>query len=165
MIPWRRENAVLGSSPRLRGTPSGSGTRVQLTGIIPALAGNTETDALLDLRSGDHPRACGEHNTPPMSATESTGSSPRLRGTRRHCRLCEQRTGIIPALAGNTAHDGISPYYARDHPRACGEHSELVSTVTNLPGSSPRLRGTRWVKWRPYSRVGIIPALAGNTQR
>ncbi len=50
-----------GSSPRVRGTHQVHGRRRNLTGIIPACAGNTSdfTCGVSNLR--DHPRVCGEH--------------------------------------------------------------------------------------------------------
>ena len=48
----------------MRGTLSKREHRIILGGIIPAHAGNTvEHDAPAD-EKGDHPRACGEHETP-----------------------------------------------------------------------------------------------------
>ena len=51
-------------------------------------------------------------------------------------------TGIIPAHAGNTLGNGISPRFSRDHPRACGEHHRNVFCQVGSRGSSPRMRGT-----------------------
>ena len=50
--------------------------------------------------------------------------------------------GIIPAYAGNTAFwAGVKGKY-RDHPRVCGEHIFNAPARIELPGSSPRMRGT-----------------------
>ena len=73
--------------------------------------------------------------------------------------------GIIPALAGNTAPRARPPRSARDHPRACGEHSASNTTACVIRGSSPRLRGTHRGRYTGRKRQGIIPALAGNTRR
>ena len=50
----------------------------------------------------------------------------------------------------------------RDHPRACGEHVELVRGAMPEEGSSPRLRGTFDERLGQLGDAGIIPALAGN---
>ena len=50
-----------GSSPRMRGTQSLGGNLGVVKGIIPAYAGNTEVQNAQKLKSGDHPRVCGEH--------------------------------------------------------------------------------------------------------
>ena len=152
-----------GSSPRLRGTRAGHSYHHGFLGIIPALAGNTQTAVVHMDYSRDHPRACGEHVAPPSPSGFLLGSSPRLRGTPRACSRMYSRTGIIPALAGNTSCSGSPLPQTADHPRACGEHSSITSNTSWILGSSPRLRGTlKKFCMFPYS-YGIIPALAGNT--
>ena len=154
----------MGSSPRLRGTPARMSRAFSGVGIIPALAGNTWARRPMIAGSRDHPRACGEHTSPRWSLIFSLGSSPRLRGT--HCESHPEghRSGIIPALAGNTALMGCWCSFWGDHPRACGEHYRLDNCAIYAKGSSPRLRGTLLFPWRVGTVPGIIPALAGNTQ-
>ena len=74
---------VVGSSPRLRGTPGAWVCAAPFVGIIPALAGNTGRYVWWRFEAGDHPRACGEHVRKAKDAIGSWGSSPRLRGTQR----------------------------------------------------------------------------------
>ena len=70
---------------------------------------------------------------------------------------------IIPAHAGNTAESISSSMTIRDHPRTCGEHSNVFHHNSAKNGSSPHMRGTRdRVPVAPVV-VGIIPAHAGNT--
>ena len=76
------ETAVIGSSPRLRGT--------QLLGTCGGHIGRFI------------PAACGEHRIITLSIYLSAGSSPRLRGTRRRFFLRWVTVRFIPALAGNT---------------------------------------------------------------
>ena len=71
--------------------------------------------------------------------------------------------GIIPACAGNTPSRGWRNGQRRDHPRVCGEHLHVSGTTSKLPGSSPRVRGTRSKSRRRTATRGIIPACAGNT--
>ncbi len=111
-----------GSSPRMRGTPSsaaGAGIRRR---FIPAHAGNTHETVLQKQLRAVHPRACGEHGSAKLYTVNSTGSSPRMRGTpaqgvprRRHRRF-------IPAHAGNTGKNLVITKPVTVHPRACGEH-------------------------------------------
>ena len=154
-----------GSSPRLRGTRAGHSYHHGFLGIIPALAGNTQTAVVHMDYSRDHPRACGEHVAPPSPSGFLLGSSPRLRGTHvaHHRRTVVH--GIIPALAGNTT--CLFPHVLayRDHPRACGEHQLLRFTAPADGGSSPRLRGTLLHHVEYELDFGIIPALAGNTEK
>ena len=133
----------VGSSPRLRGTLNTKQDCTILTRIIPALAGNTAHSLGLRQDVWDHPRACGEHYVPSCMASYRSGSSPRLRGTRR---------SVTP-----------STWSPGDHPRACGEHSCTCNRFGQNMGSSPRLRGTRNCMDIVLVHVGIIPALAGNT--
>ena len=108
----------LGSSPRMRGTPSHYAGLGHGGGIIPAYAGNTAIAIESSQGRRDHPRVCGEHSatsingfhnsgsSPRMRGTLTSGceagSSPRMRGTRGKHFAWNLPLGIIPAYAGNT---------------------------------------------------------------
>ena len=157
------QDTAVGSSPRMRGTPSLRLKNVDSAGIIPAYAGNTQT---LFRRRGDHedhPRVCGEHSRFSVVSVISWGSSPRMRGTPGSIRRLSKVTGIIPAYAGNTAPDGRTWSMPGDHPRVCGEHATTAYAATHDLGSSPRMRGTLEIGKLIQARGGIIPAYAGNT--
>ena len=140
----RREHHQRGSSPRVRGTHEGLRRSRLRRGIIPACAGNTSSPVSSRRARRDHPRVCGEHYTVEGMYAAIEGSSPRVRGTRYHqyaeCRIA----GIIPACAGNTAQAVRGRFFARDHPRVCGEHDVHPNDAGNSVGSSPRVRGTRF---------------------
>ena len=53
-----------GSSPHMRGTRQLVGRGAPEGGIIPAYAGNTCGVSPPDIENRDHPRICGEHQTP-----------------------------------------------------------------------------------------------------
>ena len=72
-----------GSSPRVRGTRQGRVPRRRRDGIIPACAGNTAPWCTSNRSTRDHPRVCGEHFINTTGEVDKTGSSPRVRGTRR----------------------------------------------------------------------------------
>ena len=91
-----------GSSPHARGTPGKHSIKWSGTGIIPACAGNTASEASPKTRSWDHPRMRGEHCQFVINANSQSGSSPHARGTPRVPCACAPRAGIIPACAGNT---------------------------------------------------------------
>ena len=152
-----------GSSPRLRGTRRRGSRRCFRPGIIPALAGNTSRSNSSRPTSRDHPRACGEHDPRHTQDEDSSGSSPRLRGTLDVTVFGLFLFGIIPALAGNTSMSCVRRNHAGDHPRACGEHVVPYLLRQRVRGSSPRLRGTLWWRAPACGSGGIIPALAGNT--
>ena len=147
----------------MRGTQRVPLVPQRLRGIIPAHAGNTCPQAWRKAASGDHPRACGEHDVVAADDARVPGSSPRMRGTLR-CRIAELLVrGIIPAHAGNTISSPPKSSLARDHPRACGEHAIFIAVVSLPVGSSPRMRGTPRVRAHRLLAGGIIPAHAGNT--
>ena len=93
----------MGSSPRVRGTPTTRRPPPPTRGIIPACAGNTVWLELRREMERDHPRVCGEHDSCRILAAFVTGSSPRVRGTLCIVAAPKQRVGIIPACAGNTS--------------------------------------------------------------
>ena len=72
---------VLGSSPRMRGTPTGYASGSTRCRIIPAYAGNTRHAVDVGQQCGDHPRVCGEHGFSSFAYSLYGGSSPRMRGT------------------------------------------------------------------------------------
>ena len=76
-----RRHRPSGSSPRMRGTLVEHMHIGPVRGIIPAHAGNTQLATEVSAQPWDHPRACGEHSLCVLSVAESSGSSPRMRGT------------------------------------------------------------------------------------
>ena len=113
---------LIGSSPRMRGTPDSLNNSLNGVRIIPAHAGNTARFAWEYAPNWDHPRACGEHSSNVIFFGVVTGSSPRMRGTHTVMRACLRIGGIIPAHAGNTCRPSNPLTIVWDHPRACGEH-------------------------------------------
>ena len=98
----------------------------RIYGIIPAYAGNTEVTIKRFTPLRDHPRVCGEHDSTMIGIVKVVGSSPRMRGT-PHVQLdIELGGGIIPAYAGNTYKSLLFLPVPWDHPRVCGEHSDLA---------------------------------------
>ena len=98
-----------------------------------------------------------------MDFITTTGSSPRMRGTHIFRSISNDRTGIIPAYAGNTDCQAPRGACFRDHPRVCGEHVLLILGIIVKRGSSPRMRGTPKNRFSDSTPHGIIPAYAGNT--
>ena len=154
---------VLGSSPRMRGTHSRCRRAANVTGIIPAYAGNTITLSAMHEAYWDHPRVCGEHATGASTQVNCTGSSPRMRGTPAVTEATNNTARIIPAYAGNTPAACWKSWQAWDHPRVCGEHQSCLQRIRLSRGSSPRMRGTLRGLTLGLDSPGIIPAYAGNT--
>ena len=72
--------ASLGSSPRMRGARDTMLETPRHHRIIPADAGSTLERRRYIIQAQDHPRGCGEHNTPNSQSVVLPGSSPRMRG-------------------------------------------------------------------------------------
>ena len=154
-----------GSSPRVRGTPRNPRTLRAQYRFIPACAGNT---AECQSRQGSnpvHPRVCGEHNRMAPNPPPSTGSSPRVRGTRLGGWRHRRPSRFIPACAGNTKACRRIGTPTPVHPRVCGEHSTRSRANAVPNGSSPRVRGTHLELERHFLARRFIPACAGNTDR
>ena len=154
---------VLGSSPLSRGIPAavlGPGRHAR---IIPALAGNTLAYFRRPCYRSDHPRSRGEYRFVWRRTIHMIGSSPLSRGILVHFQILLTISGIIPALAGNTASRVRVRKSLRDHPRSRGEYDAITVCGMYAWGSSPLSRGIR--RW--FCGCGdeqrIIPALAGNT--
>ena len=174
-----------GSSPLARGTPSTYPTDPDVTGLIPARAGNTRGSLQVQYAKWAHPRSRGEHLIDQNKMTEWGGSSPLARGTRFGCFVVGcvggssplargtpvarvvhiYFTGLIPARAGNTQSRMYRNSWMRAHPRSRGEHANLSTFWLVDLGSSPLARGTRQGYTPPPTEEGLIPARAGNTAR
>ncbi len=110
-----------GSSPRVRGTPAGTGHACRQARFIPACAGNAVLCAHSSPVRTVHPRVCGERRARHSRNTAPRGSSPRVRGTLKLIGVQMARSRFIPACAGN-APDGDACARRRPvHPRVCGE--------------------------------------------
>ena len=88
---------------------------------------------------------------------------PALAGNTPTNKWTIQNVRIIPALAGNTPGTVSTTMWSRDHPRSRGEYAAATIPAAFATGSSPLSRGIRWRIWMRAAKVGIIPALAGNT--
>ena len=157
-------NWCSGSSPRVRGTrepqaPGGWNRR-----FIPACAGNARPGARWDGPHTVHPRVCGERAPWSGKTYKEVGSSPRVRGTRRHCPSRRRDARFIPACAGNAPNRSRPRGRRSVHPRVCGERA-VPARPGSLPvGSSPRVRGTPSADRLSSSRPRFIPACAGNAR-
>ena len=100
---FARGAEYFGSSPRARGTPTGTGN-ITLSGrFIPAGAGNTTVSRTAAMMASVHPRGRGEHLLRRAAPHRCCGSSPRARGTRLKGNIGPSRSRFIPAGAGNTS--------------------------------------------------------------
>ena len=152
-----------GSSPLSRGILNVMSIVCDTSGIIPALAGNTQFDNIVfDYRS-DHPRSRGEYTLIDSYQRKKSGSSPLSRGIRPVGYQPTKEEGIIPALAGNTEFASNVTWQHKDHPRSRGEYGVVRRRPSPDGGSSPLSRGILIMRPRLHVAPRIIPALAGNT--
>ncbi len=163
IVANRNCGSVQGSSPHVRGARAGRARPAGPSGIIPACAGSTLTPATSRCTSGDHPRMCGEHYGDSDFVNELEGSSPHVRGARFIKSATQDAVGIIPACAGSTVEQLFLTTVIGDHPRMCGEHTDLGKIVRVQWGSSPHVRGAPYRQAVFRHRAGIIPACAGST--
>ena len=147
----------------MRGTLTEPEVSVLVDRIIPAHAGNSTWHARRWRLTADHPRACGELSELNTDVIRSSGSSPRMRGTRHHGWQRRARHRIIPAHAGNSLPIPRNTGVTADHPRACGELAYSMAWRWHGIGSSPRMRGTLEPHVPVASLQRIIPAHAGNS--
>ncbi len=154
-----------GSSPRTRGTePRHEAIHSRLR-LIPAHAGNRQTNLERGREVAAHPRARGEQRFSGLGNRRPAGSSPRTRGTGGVIHLVRPIGRLIPAHAGNRMVCSGSNCACPAHPRARGEQAMSVDQTANYGGSSPRTRGTAGRRRAHRPRHRLIPAHAGNRAR
>ena len=159
----RYEIPRTGSSPRMRGKPTGAQLETASQGLIPAHAGKTPRSFPCRTRTQAHPRACGENQDVCGHAGFCEGSSPRMRGKRGCAQGHESCRRLIPAHAGKTRKARNSHPRPGAHPRACGENQDTNALDLTGAGSSPRMRGKPDGDLRTVARLRLIPAHAGKT--
>ena len=157
-----RVHCCAGSSPRVRGTLGHGGERADRSRFIPACAGNASLLAAHAALVAVHPRVCGERGIYWIWQGAITGSSPRVRGTRRRSSKPDPHRRFIPACAGNASTNSPSGGLVKVHPRVCGERTKTEFAKWTKAGSSPRVRGTRTEDLTKAKGVRFIPACAGN---
>ena len=91
------------------------------------------------------------------------GSSPRVRGKPIELAGTVYPARLIPACAGKTRQQMLPYMWIRAHPRVCGENSSWEAESVCAAGSSPRVRGKLYDRWRASHDRRLIPACAGKT--
>ena len=155
---------MVGSSPRMRGKRAGHRLRPRPYRIIPAHAGQTTATRCPCESPADHPRACGANLTADDAHASTAGSSPRMRGKHLFDAFRVRGGRIIPAHAGQTRLSVVTRIVWADHPRACGANLHTVTPRSNMPGSSPRMRGKLARPCTSSADLRSIPAHAGQTR-
>ena len=154
---------VIGTSPRVRGKPSGNSGSASFVRYIPACAGETIRPCPRATMRRVHPRVCGGNHSEPLPTISLHGTSPRVRGKPVPIYGFSFRLGYIPACAGET-HASVLPAFTQTvHPRVCGGNDEEAAVRVHADGTSPRVRGKPLLTVAQVREVGYIPACAGET--
>ena len=108
---------------------------------------------------------CGENAFATGNIFTATGSSPRVRGKHRSTWLRRRAERLIPACAGKTISSRTGYPSPGAHPRVCGENFRGFRSNFKRAGSSPRVRGKRFIRLSCRIDNGLIPACAGKTHK
>ena len=111
-----------GSSPLTRGKLPILSLELPGPGLIPAHAGKTDIEELVDECFAAHPRSRGENSSAFLPDFLPGGSSPLTRG--KPPAQCSQRNQerLIPAHAGKTKPANVLGRKVSAHPRSRGEN-------------------------------------------
>ena len=153
-----------GTSPRVRGKPASRFRTSSINRYIPACAGEASTTSSGMVRPKVHPRVCGGSCNPDQSASRSIGTSPRVRGKPHRAPALPDRAGYIPACAGEALVANNSALFLWVHPRVCGGSFWRLVGCPDFSGTSPRVRGKRFLRFRCEGQNGYIPACAGEAE-
>ena len=93
----------------------------------------------------------------------SSGSSPRMWGTRYREGKKVIQFRFIPTHVGNTSTASNTSLVTTVHPHACGEHHIYCGYCSSCIGSSPRMWGTPSALLITHHQCRFIPTHVGNT--
>ena len=139
----KNDPKIIGSSPRMWGTPFSQRGNGSAARFIPTYVGNTAPRYCAVKLTAVHPHVCGEHPSSWAISRSIFGSSPRMWGTLLRQNRRDFTARFIPTYVGNTlAVNGCFSHFAV-HPHVCGEHDGMGSPQCGHAGSSPRMWGTQ----------------------
>ena len=156
-----RSMDALGSPPPMRGKDQFDSKRSKWCRITPAYAGKSLLHLTFHNRHEDHPRLCGEKVSGILIIKPSVGSPPPMRGKAIPRKTQLLRNGITPAYAGKSTGGGLDGTFYKDHPRLCGEKSDLFLNIRQSVGSPPPMRGKANALDPVTISTRITPAYAG----
>ena len=150
-----------GLSPRTRGNLRDAPVARRRIGSIPANAGEPITTERGRCGSEVYPRERGGTALAAIVRQQARGLSPRTRGNPARGYAVVLRCGSIPANAGEPSSIVFPPVSSSVYPRERGGTRASPTGKTRRTGLSPRTRGNRWYPSWAVSKVGSIPANAG----
>ena len=154
-----------GLSPHGRGILRVFAIAPGAVGPIPAWAGDTRARAAAHPRSWAYPRMGGGYDARRAEDVVVEGLSPHGRGIRDRHERARSARGPIPAWAGDTVGTGSGGSDSGAYPRMGGGYMNASAIVAFFQGLSPHGRGIRLLHCAVASRIGPIPAWAGDTRR
>ena len=132
---------------------------------IPACAGETYEEVVVEPVAAVYPRVCGGNLMKQYGDITTAGLSPRVRGKRPDPPAASSTRGSIPACAGETTASTFLSSSSTVYPRVCGGNGRLSSIRRRRIGLSPRVRGKRHLMVVAIKGDRSIPACAGETRR
>ncbi len=123
---------LLGSSPRMWGTPPPPPQTPKKSRFIPTHVGNSSRCSSCATRWSVHPHACGELQRHEFAPVGRVGSSPRMWGTHRGARGPYGAARFIPTHVGNSVPMNSEDFPQSVHPHACGELAAGDITTTTI---------------------------------
>ena len=157
------QNLAPGTSPRTRGKHHQRAGEADIIRNIPAHAGKTTITHYGRREGEEHPRARGENVFRRLKIPVPYGTSPRTRGKPSSKVHLTKDTRNIPAHAGKTESNANANQVFQEHPRARGENANLIKSLIEALGTSPRTRGKLLQSVTVLLTNRNIPAHAGKT--
>ena len=135
--------------------------KLEIEGSIPAWAGEPERLLVLLVLLRVYPRVGGGTAAGILVVGFGGGLSPRGRGNRYCFNSSSNRSGSIPAWAGEPADASSAAMAVWVYPRVGGGTFLCAVPLFSFEGLSPRGRGNRWRPLFHLPAGGSIPAWAG----
>ena len=157
----KNKSLLPGLSPRVRGNRRQPAKIVRCKRSIPACAGEPRHESGRLHPSKVYPRVCGGTNPSRFDLDAGFGLSPRVRGNLRRVGRAGDKTGSIPACAGEPSYANLIGAEYAVYPRVCGGTAMALLILLGSSGLSPRVRGNHGMPRERGLERRSIPACAG----
>ena len=150
-----------GLSPHTRGNQGTACRDIVTVGPIPAYAGEPDPQLRRMPRARAYPRIRGGTWLPKDTQLRRKGLSPHTRGNPGQVTSPPDRSGPIPAYAGEPTNCACCNMDNGAYPRIRGGTVDRDGVISGGVGLSPHTRGNRRRKATKHAYQGPIPAYAG----
>ena len=134
-------------------------------GNTPTCVGKTLSFQQLESRYWKHPHVCGEDLISWCWCLRERETPPRVWGRPRHIGGYWQSLGNTPTCVGKTSCHLSQTLNHRKHPHVCGEDSTVLTSLTKLAETPPRVWGRRSCLSSTLRYFGNTPTCVGKTYR